>query len=305
MYYPVGDYDRGDTYGLRDLMLEGLHEGPANSTAIVSVDRGQGFDFVRTSNINAEETFSVDPEGAALILDLELPELIARHDSGEEGPTAAAWYYLRMGVISIAKGSEMNWAKIINRGAHWFRNNLHGEIDLQAVLQQSISESDHQALVAEHAEQMGVDKDKLGATQSAAKALRDQDKLAAMTDEQALSALHWQARRFLALGAAIEQMEADGEHRIVFDGLNLKDARNKARTTMQRLGREHNLDTAMIEAADTRALQDAQALVKQAQVDDSVPIDEGFGIYLGLVDPGRLRDYLDLPDPAQLDLFAA
>jgi 3'-phosphoadenosine 5'-phosphosulfate sulfotransferase (PAPS reductase)/FAD synthetase len=79
--------------------------------------------------IAAEETadFQVDMESAYFILNFEYDRLIERARSGAMTPAAAAHYYLRLGVISLAKGKMSLYDNMAARGQRYRSLGISGQ----------------------------------------------------------------------------------------------------------------------------------------------------------------------------------
>jgi len=110
-------------------------------------------------SINTDTAFSVDEEGAALFMDLEADRMIASHhdtwsskDVWNRDITEGYKFYLRMGIISLAKGSQESVAfKILRRT--YFRDSLGlcgPDADVRGLLAQSISQSEMDNVMREH-----------------------------------------------------------------------------------------------------------------------------------------------------------
>ena len=84
------------THGLRDPLREAFEEGATESLG----DRD-------VLAVNTGDSFSVDPEGAALFQELELPQLLAE-TTGDEDPTFAIRQFLNYGTIEIGRAQRRN-----------------------------------------------------------------------------------------------------------------------------------------------------------------------------------------------------
>lgn len=92
------------------------------------------------SNINTDDEFTVDEEGAELFFGFELEYALDKYHREDSciNPTAALEYLLRLGVVSIYKGSHSEWDRMLRVAnqiwRHGIRDCLHDPIELVARL---------------------------------------------------------------------------------------------------------------------------------------------------------------------------
>lgn len=65
-----------------------------------------------------DDRLRIDEEGACLVLDLELENLLSLHAGRSVSPTEAAQYYHRTGIVSIARGGSGNRDEMMRRTCH-------------------------------------------------------------------------------------------------------------------------------------------------------------------------------------------
>ena len=109
-------------------------------------------------DVNVDNAMSFDIEGSAMLLEMELDQLIARHDDPRSTPAEAARYYLRLGILSIKSGMEDKIDHMLRRSAFKSRMGIAGEIDKDELLARSVTEAEMKA----HLASLGIDNPRAG-----------------------------------------------------------------------------------------------------------------------------------------------
>jgi hypothetical protein len=92
------------------------------------------------SDVNIDDEFSIDEEGAALFFGFELDFALDKYhrNCSSVNPTAALEYLFRLGVVSIYKGSHSEWDRMLRVAnqiwRHGIRDCLNDPIKLVAKL---------------------------------------------------------------------------------------------------------------------------------------------------------------------------
>ena len=133
----VGDnWDEGQRFfdsGLSNPLLEAF-AGDGCCRKHVS-----GKDGTAYLDIEVADTITVDPEGASLVLELELEGLIAAyHDNPSVSRTAGYRYYLDLGVLALKKGAHAEVDAILRRTAFFERNGYLDLANWQDILPRTI-----------------------------------------------------------------------------------------------------------------------------------------------------------------------
>jgi len=138
-YLWVGrDWEDGEAYrytGLRSMIHEfsALDSEGCMQTRVTSSG-------VEVLAVNTADMLTVNLEEAAwFIFEEELPRLLKRHDDPRESPTAAYFYYVSMGVLSVKAGQEAEIDMMLRRANWKVRQGLDGQIDHTVLLERSVS----------------------------------------------------------------------------------------------------------------------------------------------------------------------
>jgi 3'-phosphoadenosine 5'-phosphosulfate sulfotransferase (PAPS reductase)/FAD synthetase len=138
LYFNVGpDWDEGhdwDCTGLRNIVLEAVRHDGDGCMGNRTLSNGKS-----VLGINTDEVFSVDPESAALILELELPDLLREHAATPKPSTAGYMYYVGMGTIAVRSGKESEIDEILRRSAFKFRHDLAGQVDHRQLVAMAVT----------------------------------------------------------------------------------------------------------------------------------------------------------------------
>lgn len=137
--YVGNDWDEGHLRifsGLRDPILDGFADpcmGPLKSLK----------DGKLVLNVRTEDFFTVDPEGASLLLEFELDRLLEMHDDPKSClVTKGFMTYIQFGTIALAKNQVSVIDKILRRTAWKERHGLVGSgYDLDALMARSIPDA--------------------------------------------------------------------------------------------------------------------------------------------------------------------
>ncbi len=105
---PVSDFYAASGWRLHDPLLEALGEGCGPEA---------------TDALHGSE-LQVHLDDWLAVYDLELPELFARHNDPHTPPTAAADYYLRMGIVSVRHGDQAKLEAVRQRTLALHRSGL-------------------------------------------------------------------------------------------------------------------------------------------------------------------------------------
>ena len=184
---------------------------------------------------NTDNTFSVDKEAAELFMYFEADRQIeAHHKNWEERAnwsrdiTEGYKYYLRTGIIALAKGrQEKSSAEILRRT--YFRDALGlcgPDIDVSVLLEKSISQSEMDAIMdevkAKEASQKKAEEDRIADLDAfnGTEAGQYQLRIAKMIEAAHRVELCYQ--RIIQSEAYLALSKADG-HSPVFDGVNYAD----------------------------------------------------------------------------------
>jgi hypothetical protein len=149
-YLYVGkDWDEGISWvsGLREVALDMVRE-PGMGGCMDNRLLSNGHVVL---DINTEDNFDVDIEGAALALDFERDYMLAvnAEASPSKGLTEGALWWLRMGVVSLSPGQIATHHRILARTGFKERHGLAGAFcDLDEVIARSISKDEYEAAIA-------------------------------------------------------------------------------------------------------------------------------------------------------------
>jgi 3'-phosphoadenosine 5'-phosphosulfate sulfotransferase (PAPS reductase)/FAD synthetase len=144
------DWDQGGRYantGLADPILLAFTENCDLGEARTLVGR-DGKPDLTIPNYHTEGAFTVDTEGAELVLCLEMDRLLEMHADEGLHPTAGYRYYLQMGTISLAAKQVRKSDEILRRTNYRYRQGLTGTVStarLAELLEQSISRKEYEA----------------------------------------------------------------------------------------------------------------------------------------------------------------
>lgn len=89
--------------------------------------------------INTERLLTVDEESAYLVLEMELPRLLAKHDRVGANPTEAYFWYLSFGTIAVRAGQEGEIDAMLRRSNWKVRQSVAGQVDHALLLERSVS----------------------------------------------------------------------------------------------------------------------------------------------------------------------
>jgi DNA sulfur modification protein DndC len=89
--------------------------------------------------INTERLLTVDEESAYLVLEMELPRLLAKHDRVGANPTEAYFWYLSFGTLAVRAGQEGEIDEMLRRSNWKVRQGVAGQIDHTLLLARSLS----------------------------------------------------------------------------------------------------------------------------------------------------------------------
>lgn len=108
-------------------------------------------DFERYLQVELAESFSVDPEGAGLVLDLELDRLIEIHDNWNDHSswTYGVMHYLQLGTVAISAGNRQMFETMIDRTRLWETEGLRAGVSRETLLNNKghITDKAHKELV--------------------------------------------------------------------------------------------------------------------------------------------------------------
>ncbi len=101
--------------------------------------------------VNEDDSFTVDAEGAFFILNYEIDHVLkSYHDDEMLGPMAAVHYYLRIGTISVPKGRIQETGMLAERNMMLKEAGFDPAFGPEELLKNpSISDGEHRALIAQ------------------------------------------------------------------------------------------------------------------------------------------------------------
>lgn len=132
MFLEVGEEWADETWdGLRDVYVEGLLENASCAPRIASDGLWE---------LDTETQFSVDPEGAEMLLQFEVPYLLDKYRQGVPpgGITSGFKHYVMLGTISVSHSQRTSVDVDLRRSALKDRLGLTLEYDLDKLLKMAV-----------------------------------------------------------------------------------------------------------------------------------------------------------------------
>lgn len=93
-----------------------------------------------------DSSFSVDGQGASLVLEFELEKMLQRHDDPSFSNTGAFQWHVMYGTVAFPKGKLAQQDHMLKRGQFWERLGLAGDIDINSILPMTISDAEHKEI---------------------------------------------------------------------------------------------------------------------------------------------------------------